>query len=271
MSNIPNIGFGTWKLKENTDTTQIIENAISAGYRMFDTASAYLNENSIGEALSASSVSRDELFVSGKLWNADRDNVRQACIKTIENLKCEYLDLYLMHWPASKAVHDNWMEINDNVWYQMQQLVSEGLVRHIGVSNFKVSQLTPLLKNATIKPYVNQIEIHPSFMQKDIIDYCKEQGILVQAWSPLGSGRLLKKDEIKTMAEKYSKTPAQVCLRWCIQNELIPIVKSKNPERMESNLQIFDFELEDEDMKYLNELPYLCSSGLDSEELTLFG
>lgn len=271
MSNMPAIGFGTWKLKNVPDTTEIVASAIDCGYRLFDTASAYLNEEAIGVAIKSAGCKREEMFISGKLWNADRDNVREACIRTIENLNCEYLDLYLMHWPASKAVHEDWADINNRVYKQMEALVEEGLVKNIGVSNFKVNQLEELLKCADIKPFVNQIEIHPGFMQKEIIDYCKENGICVQAWSPLGSGRLLKKDEIKCIAEKYTKTPAQVCLRWCIQNDLVPIVKSKNPERMASNLDIFNFELEEADMDYLNNLPYLCSSGLDSETLTLFG
>lgn len=271
MNDMPKIGFGTWKLKNTADTTQIIESAISCGYRMFDTASAYMNEESIGLAIKNTQCDRDDMFISGKLWNADRDNVRQACLNTIQNLGCEYLDLYLMHWPASKAVHVDWIDINNRVWKQMEELIEEGLVKHIGVSNFKANQLEELLKESTVKPFVNQVEIHPGFMQKSIIDYCKQNDILVQAWSPLGSGRLLKKDEIKILADKYYKSPAQICLRWCIQNDLVPIVKSKNSERMASNLDIFDFELSAEDMEYLDNLPYLCSSGLDSETLTLFG
>ncbi len=248
----------------------IINDAIQVGYKLIDTASAYLNEEAIGNAIKINN--RDNLFISGKLWNSDRENVIDACKKTISNLKCNYLDLYLVHWPASKAVHDDWIEINNNVWKQMEELISLGLVKNIGVSNFKVSQLEELLKNAKIKPYVNQIEFHPGFMQKDIVDYCKDQGIIVQAWSPLGSGKMLKKQEIIDLAQKYSnKSPAQICLKWCLQNDVNFVVKSTEIDRMKSNLDINDFQISNEDMNYLNSLPYLGGSGLDSETLTLFG
>lgn len=269
MNNImPSIGFGTWKFKNSSDTTKIITDAISCGYRLIDTASSYLNEEAIGKAISA--VDRSKLFVSGKLWNTDRNNVTEACEKTISNLNCEHLDLYLMHWPASKAVHENWAEINSNVWHQMENLVKAGKVKNIGVSNFKNNQLEALINTCSIKPYVNQIEFHPGFMQKEIVDYCKNNEIIIQAWSPLRSGRALKKKEIIFIAEKYGRSPAQICLKWCIQNSVIPIVKSANIERMKSNLSL-DFVLEKDDMDYLNNLPYMGSSGLDSETLTLFG
>ena len=211
------------------------------------------------------------MFISGKLWNSDRFNVSDACKMTIEKLQCNYLDTYLMHWPASKVVHDNWAEINNIVWKQMEKLVESGYVKNIGVCNFKVSQLEELLKSADIKPCVNQIEIHPGFRQQEIVDFCKYNNIIIQAWSPLGSGKILKKQEIIAVAEKYSRTPAQICLKWCIQNGIIPIVKSKDSLRMKSNIDIFNFEIQHEDMEYLNNLPYLGSSGLDSESLTLFG
>lgn len=248
----------------------IINNAIQVGYKLIDTASSYLNEEAIGDAIKINN--REDLFISGKLWNSDRENVIEACKKTIANLKCEYLDLYLVHWPAAKALYDNWIDINNNVWKQMEELVDLGLVKNIGVSNYKANQLEELLKHAKIKPYINQIEFHPGFMQKDIVDYCKKQHIIVQAWSPLGSGKMLKKQEIINLAEKYeNKSPAQICLRWCLQNDVIPVVKSTEIDRMKSNLDIFDFQITKEDMDYLNSLPYLGGSGLDSETLTLFG
>lgn len=266
---IPSIGFGTWKLKNDEETKQIISNAIDVGYELIDTAAAYLNEEAIGNGLVLKN--REKLFISGKLWNSDRDNVIEACKKTISNLKCDYLDLYLMHWPASKAVHEDWVNINNNVWKQMEELVNLGLVKYIGVSNFKPNQLDELLKNANVKPFVNQIEYHPGFMQNDIVSYCKEKQIHVQAWSPLGSGKILKKQEIINIAEKYGRSPAQICIRWCVQNGVIPIVKSKDFDRMKSNIDIWNFCIADEDMEFINSLPYLGGSGLDSETLTLFG
>lgn len=265
---LPLIGFGTWKLKNNPETTDIVNNAVKNGYRLIDTASSYQNEEAVGNAIINSN--RSDLCISGKLWNTDRNNVFEACDRTIRNLKCDYLDLYLMHWPASKAVHENWDEINNEVWFQMEKLVTAGKVKYIGVSNFKSNQLEELLKSCSIKPFVNQIEFHPGFMQKETVSFCANNNITVQAWSPLRSGRALKKKEIIGLAEKYDKTPAQIILKWCIQNAVIPIVKSKNPERMKSNLDL-NFTIFDEDFRYLNNLPYMGSSGLDSETLTLFG
>lgn len=265
---IPMIGFGTWKLKNTAETTDIINDALDAGYQLIDTASSYQNEEAIGQAVFGHC--RSDLLISGKLWNSDRNNVKAACDLTIDKLKCGYLDLYLMHWPASKAVHDDWAEINRNVWKQMEQLVKYGKTKLIGVSNFKVSQLESLMETCHIKPFVNQIEYHPGFMQQDVVDYCKHNGIMVQAWSPLRSGRALKKKQILEVAEKYNKTPAQIILKWCIQNQIVPIVKSTNRDRMESNLNL-NFTLSLEDMNYLNSLPFMGSSGLDSETITLFG
>ena len=268
---MPKIGFGTWKLKNDEETERVIKDAIQAGYSLFDTASSYQNEEAIGNAFSKEITSRDCLWISGKLWNDDRENVMSACQKTIQALQCDYLDLYLMHWPVSKAVHDDWVEMNHHIWLKMEQTVKEGFVKHIGVSNFKINQLTELLKETKTTPFVNQIECHIGCYPSELISFCKEHGILVQAWSPLGSGKLLKKAEVIQMAEKYQKTPAQLCLRWCVQNQVIPIVKSTEIDRMKSNLDIFQFEISQEDMTYLNSIQNLACSGLDSETLTLFG
>lgn len=272
MANIKEIGFGTWKLKNNEETVEIIKNAIKSGYRMFDTAYAYGNEEAIGKGFIESGIDRKELFISGKLWNDDRgyNNIINACKRTINNLQCEYLDLYLIHWPASKALYDNWEQINNETWQAMEYLYENGYVKNIGVCNFKIDHIEKLMKNCKVKPYINQIEFHPGFMQKDIVDYCKTNNIIVEAWSPLGSGKMIKKQEIIEMANKYNKTSAQLCLRWCVQNNVIPIPKSKNYERMNENINIFNFEISKEDMDYLNNLPYLGGSGLDSDTLTLF-
>lgn len=267
-SNLPYIGFGTWKLKNNQDTTDILNCAIDCGYKLIDTASSYQNEKALGEAVAAHN--REGIWLSGKLWNTDRNNVEAACGQTIQNLKCNYLDLYLMHWPASKAVHEDWAEINAQVWKQMENLVSSGKTRYIGVSNYKVNQLEELLRGCSVKPFVNQIEYHPGFMQNDIVEFCKANDIIVQAWSPLRSGRALKLKEIIELAEKYGKSPAQIILKWCVQNNVIPIVKSTDKNRMKSNLEL-DFTISNEDMDYINNLPYSGSSGLNSETLTLFG
>lgn len=269
---IPCIGFGTWKLKNNDETSEIIKEAIKCGYRHFDTAFAYGNEEAVGKGLKESKINREELFITGKLWNDDRgyDNIINACKRTINNLQCDYLDLYLIHWPASKTVHDDWIEINNETWKAFEYLYQNGYVKAIGVCNFKKNQLEELLKSAKIKPMVNQIEFHIGFRQEETVDYCKKNNILVEAWSPLGSGKILKVESLKEIADKYNVSVAKLCLRWCLQNGTIPLPKSKNIERMQDNLDIFNFEISEEDMQILDNFPYVGGSGLDSETLTLF-
>lgn len=269
---IPVIGYGTWKLRNDETTIDIIKNAIEVGYRHIDTAFAYGNEIFVGKGIKESGIKREELFITGKLWNDDRGyaNVINACKRTIENLNCEYLDLYLIHWPASPAVHNNWIEINNETWKAFEYLYETGLVGAIGVCNFKTSQLEEILKSAKIKPMVNQIEFHPGFMQKEILDYCNEKEILVSAWSPLGTGKLLKFEILNEIAQKYNRSVAQLCIKWCLQNGTLPLPKSKDKERMIENLSVDDFEISKEDMETINKLPYLVGSGLDSETITLF-
>lgn len=269
---IPNIGFGTWKLPNNDETINIICDAINSGYRHIDTAYAYQNEEYVGKGIKKSGIARKELFITGKLWNDDRgfENIINACKRTIKNLDCEYLDLYLIHWPASNALYPNWIDINNETWKAMEYLYNEGLVKAIGVCNFKKSQLIPLLHFANIKPMVNQIEVHPGFMQKETLEYCKENQIVVEAWSPLGSGKMLKKESLISLATKYNIGVAQLCIKWCLQNNILPLPKSKNVDRMKENLSIDNFEISNDDMEIMNNLPYLGGSGLDSETITLF-
>lgn len=269
---IPNIAFGTWKFPDNETTSQIIANAIESGYRYIDTAKSYENEESVGRGIKNANIKREDIIIGGKLWNDDRgyDNIIKACHKTIEALNCDYLDIYLMHWPASKAVHENWKEINAETWQAMEYLYNSRIVKAIGVCNFKINQLEALMENAKIKPMINQIECHPGFMQNEIIEFCKKQDILVEAWSPLGSGKLMKKEQMKEIASKYNKDVAQICIKWCLQNGVLPLPKTSDKDRMKSNLNVFDFKISQDDMKYLNNLPYMAASGLDSETITIF-
>ena len=269
---IPNIGFGTWRFPNDETTPEIIKLAIDTGFRHFDTASSYENQVTIGKGINGSNIPREELFITGKLWNENRgyDNILEACKKTIADLNCEYLDLYLMHWPASKAVYENWEEINNETWRAMEYLYETGLVKAIGVCNFKESQLEPLIKNAKVKPMLNQIELHPGLNQKEIIEYCKQENIIIGAWSPFGSGKLLKKEAIKEIAEKYNKSAAQICLKWCMQKGAIPLPKSETKEMMLENLNLDDFEISETDMKIIDEMPFMGGFNFDSETITLF-
>lgn len=269
---IPALGYGTWKLKPTEETQKVITNALKLGYRHIDTAKAYANEEVVGKAIIDTKIPREELFITGKLWNDDRgfDNVIQACKNSLERLQIDYFDLYLIHWPASPALYENWAEINNETWRAFEKLYEEGLVKSIGVCNFKVNQLKEIIKSCNIKPMVNQIEYHPGQMQQEIVDYCHKEDIVVEAWSPLGSGKMIKKQELIDIAEKYNVSVAQLCIRWCLQNNVLPICKSKNIDRIKSNQEVWNFEISQEDMEYLNSLPYLGGSGLDSETLTLF-
>lgn len=269
---IPPIGYGTWKLPNNFETVDIIKSAVDCGYRHFDTAFAYGNEKYVGEGLKASKLERNNFFITGKLWNDNRgyENIINACKESIERLGCIYFDLYLIHWPASPAVHENWEEINNETWKAFEYLYEKGLVKAIGVCNFKKHHLESLMKSAKTFPMVNQIEFHPGQMQKEVVDFCIKNSIVIEAWSPLGSGKMLKKEELFDIAKKYDKTVAQLCIKWCLQNNVLPLPKSSNLERMKENLNVQDFEISNEDMKKINELPYMGGSNLDSDTITLF-
>ena len=267
---IPSIGFGTFRLKEEVE--DVVINAIEVGYKMIDTASSYLNEEYVGNAIKKTKVDRKDLFITGKLWNDSREfeKIVEACKETLKKLNVDYLDLYLVHWPASPVLYPNWKEINANVWKALEYLYEEGLVKSIGVSNFKKSQLEELMKVAKIKPMVNQIEFHIGFMQEETLKYCQENDILVEAWSPCGGGKLLKKEIIKEMAEKYNVSPAKLCLRWCVEHGVIPITKSTNIDRMKDNFNLYDFKISKEDMNILDSQPFIGGYGFDSETITIF-
>jgi aldo/keto reductase len=267
---IPSIGFGTFRLKEEVE--DVVINAIEVGYKMIDTASSYLNEEYVGNAIKKTKVDRKDLFITGKLWNDSREfeKIVEACKETLKKLNVDYLDLYLVHWPASPILYPNWKEINANVWKALEYLYEEGLVKSIGVSNFKKSQLEELMKVAKIKPMVNQIEFHIGFMQEETLKYCQENDILIEAWSPCGGGKLLKKEIIKEMAEKYNVSPAKLCLRWCVEHGVIPITKSTNIDRMKDNFNLYDFKISKEDMNILDSQPFIGGYGFDSETITIF-
>lgn len=269
---IPCIGYGTWKLPNSNETSKIIKEAIKTGYRHIDTAAAYGNEKFIGKGIKKSEIEREQLFITGKLWNDSRDynKVIEACKQTIKNLDCKYLDLYLIHWPASPALYNDWVDINNLTWRAMEYLYNSGLVKSIGVSNFKCNQLEKLIEKANIIPAVNQIEFHPGQVQKEIREYCFKKNIIVEAWSPLGSGKMLKSEALKNIAVKYNISVSQLCIKWCLQNNVLPIPKSLTEEHMKMNLETDKFVLSKDDMEFINGMEYFGGSGLDSETITIF-
>ncbi len=256
------VGYGTWLTPDGEVAVEAVKEALKAGYRHIDTAAIYGNEVSVGKAIKESGLKREDIFVTSKLWNTERgyEKTLLAFEETMKKLDLEYLDLYLIHWPAHKNQYDNFEEVNLSTWRAFIELYKKGKIRAIGVSNFLPHHLKALVESE-IMPMVNQIEFHPGFMQEETVDYCKKNGIVVEAWSPLGCGKMLDNETLKDIAAKYNKTVAQLCLRWCLQNDTLPLPKSVTPSRIVENADIFDFEISKEDMATINAMEYCGGSG----------
>lgn len=266
---IPVVGFGTWQTPNGQVAKDAVLAALNAGYRHIDTAAAYGNETSVGEAIKASGVKRDELFVTTKLWNSDHgyENAKKAIDKSLENLGLDYLDLYLIHWPNPAAMRENWAELNTESWRAMEEAVKAGKIRSIGISNFRKHHIDELLKTAEIKPAVNQNYLNPSDMQADLVKYNDELGILNEAYSPLGTGGLLGNEIVKEVAANYGKSTAQVLLRWSLQHKFLPLPKSVHADYIKANAEIFDFELSADDMKKLDGLHGVAAVAANPDEV----
>lgn len=268
---MPGLGFGTWQSAAGNTTVNAVKNAIKAGYRNIDTAAAYHNEKSVGEGIRQSmeecGIKRDELFISTKLWNDHRgyDLTMKAFESSMNELGLEYLDLYMIHWPAVEKWHTDWREINRSTWKAFEELYRDGRIKAIGVSNFLAHHVQALMEDGEIAPMVNQIEYHPGFGQIDSADFCQKHGIIVQAWSPFGTGDVLKNAVLSEIAGKYGKTTAQICLRWLVQKNIVPLPKSVHEERIFSNTEIFDFQLSETDMQKIDEIPYCGGMRFDPD------
>lgn len=245
---IPYVGLGVYKMEDHDEAVRAIKNAIEIGYRSIDTASFYNNEVSVGQAVKESGVSREDLFITSKVWNDDQgyDYTLKSFEESLKRLDIGYMDLYLIHWPVAGKYKDTWKAF--------ERLYDEGLIKAIGVSNFNQHHLEDLMKNSNEKPVINQIELHPRLSQQALREFCKEQDIAVEAWSPIARGRLLAEPTLNHIAGKYNKTAAQVILRWHLQNDTIIIPKSVRESRMRENIDLFDFELSLEDMNQVNSL-----------------
>lgn len=253
---MPIIALGVWRSHE--DTKQAVLSALKNGYRHIDTAAVYGNEEAVGEAIKESGISRKDLFITTKLWNEDirNRNTREALKTSLDKLGLDYVDLYLIHWPAEGYVE---------AYLEMEELQKEGLIRSIGVSNFRKSHLENLLSKVNVIPSVDQIETNPQFVDEETIQYCKDNKIMVEAWSPLGSGACLNNNEIIVIADKYHKSAAQIILRWLLQKEVVILPKSVHENRIIENINLFDFELSEEDMHLIDQLNQHKRTGPDPD------
>ena len=270
---IPAIGLGTWQTPAGEAAVKAVSHAIACGYRHIDAAAVYGNEKSVGEGirrgLDTAGIPREELFVTSKLWNTERghDKALLAFGNTLADLGLDYLDLYLIHWPANARQFADWQTINAETWIALEELYRAGKVRSIGVSNFYAHHLDALMQRAEVAPMVNQIEFHPGFMQREVVDFCRRNGILVEAWSPLGTGKMLDNPILKAVAGKYGVSVARLCIRWALQNGILPLPKSVTPLRIEENLDVDGFAIDDEDMAAINAMAFCGGSGLNADEV----
>ena len=259
---IPCIGYGTWQAPDGETTVKSVKEAVKVGYRHIDTAACYGNEKSVGQGIRESGIDRSQLFITSKVWNTERgyETTLAAFEKSLKDLGVDYLDLYLIHWPASPSQFDDWEKINAETWRAMIQMYKAKKVRAIGVSNFMKHHLRALLE-MEVKPMVNQIEFHPGQMQRETVDYCRANGMLIEGFSPLGTGKMLSNPDLMEIAEKYGRSTAQLCISWALQNGVLPLPKSVTPVRIAENSQVFDFEIAEADMEYINNMPYIGGSG----------
>ncbi len=260
---VPCVGYGTWQTPDGDVARDSVTAALRIGYRHVDTAAAYGNEKSVGEGIRLSGVKREEIFLTTKHWISDRgyEKTVAAAERSLQALGVDYLDLYLIHWPAVAKLTPEWKELNASTWRGFEKLYKDGKIRAIGVSNFLPTQLEGLREYAEIFPMVNQIEFHPGYNQPEVREYCRKNGILVEAWSPLGCGAVLGDPLINEIGAAHGKSAAQVCIRYAIQHGCLPLPKSVHEERILDNTRVFDFELTEEEMGRLDAMPVTGYSG----------
>jgi len=263
---IPLIGFGTWRLEENRER-QVVEQAIEVGYRFFDTASLYGTERAIGAAVNASNLPRQEFFLASKVWLDEMgyQNTIDACNRSLERLDTDFIDLYMIHWPKKQGMTDSeWKQLDLETWQALEFLASEGKVKSIGVSNFLPHHLNNLLDNCEIVPAINQLELHAGYFQEAAVQFCEEKNIKIMSWGSLGRGKEKSYNVLPIMeqfAHKYGKTPQQIYLRYLLQRQIIPLPKSNSKQHMIENIDVFDFNISEEDMWIITCMPQDCWLG----------
>ena len=261
---IPSIAFGTWELPEGEVAYQAVLKALEYGYRHIDTAQIYGNEKSVGQAIKDSKIDRQDIFLTTKVWNdkGTYEATKASIDESMTKLQVDYLDLLLIHWPNPQAfqANDAWIERNAQVWRAMEEYYQAGKIRSIGVSNFLEHHIEALKKTATIKPMVNQIKLSPGLTQAELVDYCKREGIVLEAYSPLGRGDAFHNETLKEMAARYDVTVAQLCLQWSWQHGFLPLPRSKTPANILSNIERPEFTIEAADMEQLDQLEDLATA-----------
>jgi len=260
---IPGFGLGVYLTKVGEETYNSVRMALDIGYRHVDTAALYENEEDVGKAVCDSGIPREELFITTKIWPLDFADAEKALDISLKKLGMEYVDLYLHHWPGTDK------DLRLQAWNTLSTLKSKGLIRSLGVSNYLVSHLKELIDETGIVPSNNQIQLHPWFPQKEVQDFCKANDISITSWGPIFHGHLNEEPLMKELGEKYGRTPAQVTLRWHVQNEIIIIPKSIRKERLEENSKLFDFSIEPEDMERIDALS--CGRYFGPDPMTFSG
>jgi diketogulonate reductase-like aldo/keto reductase len=245
---MPQIGFGTWRIKKEKDCVQAVTTALECGYRHIDTAQIYGNEQYVGRAIKESGLKRSEVFITTKIWNDNLwwDDFDPSLEVSLSKLHTEYVDLLLVHFPVT--------EVRGPAWHKMEKAYEEGKARAIGVSNYTIKHLQELLGTCKVRPSVNQVELHVFLQQPELVRFCKDNGIIVEAYSPLAHGYGIEEGLLQRIAEKYNKSPAQIMLRWCIEQGTVPLPKSSHPDRIKENLKIFDFKLDENDLEQIENL-----------------
>lgn len=269
---IPDIGFGTWNIPYGEVCERAVFEAIRAGYRHIDTAGAYGNERSVGLGVKAAIhegliKDRSDVFITSKLWNTNRsyNKAFRGFDKSMRNLDLDYIDLYLIHWPANKMKYKNPDEVNATTWEALEELYEESRVRAIGVSNFLPRHLEELKKSAKVLPMVNQVELHVGYMQKEVVEYNNNNGIITEGYSPLGTGALLDNEILWEMAKKYQTTVSNICISFLRKRGIIPLPKTTSPDRISGNLRLI--RIEDEDMDILYNFPYIGGHAHNPDEV----
>ncbi|WP_424348789.1 aldo/keto reductase [Latilactobacillus sp. 5-91] len=267
---IPVLGFGTWQTPDGDTAIKSVKAALEAGYRHIDTAQAYQNEASVGTAIQESGVARQDLFLTTKIWNANHsyDLTMQSFEESLQKLQTDYVDLLLIHWPNPIDFRDNWEAANAETWRAMEELYNAGKAKAIGVSNFRAHHLEALKKTAKVQPMVNQIFLAPGELEAETVQYSRDNGMLLEAYSPLGTGKIFDVPEMKTLAAKYQRSIPQIALRWSLQHGFLPLPKSVHANYIQENTQLFDFELTPEDMQTIDQLDGVVGKAKDPDTAT---